>query len=387
MNIAGPVFPWRDGNRFRLLVDGPQFFPSMLEAIGKAEYWVDLEFYLVEDGRCAESMVDALIAAAGRGVRVRCLFDGFGSLKLGQARRERLTNANVALRLYNPLAINLRFRNLHRDHRKILLVDGCVGFVGGAGITDEFWNPDKPDEHWHEVMVQMEGPLLQDWKALFDAQWVYCRRRHIWQLPLPIKTPKLPVSPSGGPGMGRVAYSAARQHRDVLHNLLRHLHHAKQRIYLATPYFLPTGKVRRALIRAAHRGIEVRLLLTSQNTDNPPVRYAGQRFYPRLLRAGVRIHEYLPDFLHLKMVVVDDWMSVGSCNFDHWNLLWNLEANLETTDPPVIAAALATFERDFALSHEVTLEKWHARPLLSRIHQRLWGLLDRLLMSLFNQRQ
>ncbi|HAJ88917.1 MAG TPA: cardiolipin synthase B, partial [Pseudomonas sp.] len=253
--LAGAVFPWRSDNRFRLLVDGPQFFPAMIEAIERAERRIDLELYLVEDGYCLERMLEPLLRAAERGVRVRCLFDGFGCLKMSQANRDRMTAAGVELRLYNPLSLRLKLRNLHRDHRKLLLVDGCVGFVGGTGITDDFWNPRKPAVHWHEVMVEMFGPLLQDWQALFDSQWVHCLKRRIWQLPLPSRAPRIPHVPEGL-GLGRVAYAAARQHRDILLSLLRNLRRAQNRIWLATPYFLPTGKVRRALIRAARRGVD-----------------------------------------------------------------------------------------------------------------------------------
>ena len=220
--LTGAVFPWRSDNGFRLLIDGPEFFGAMLAAIEEAGRRVDLELYLVEDGHCLDRMIQSLGAAALRGVRVRCLFDAFGCLKMGQASRERLAVAGVELRLYNPLSLRLKFRNLHRDHRKILLIDGCKGYVGGAGLTDEFWNPQKPDEHWHEVMVEMTGPLLQDWQELFDSQWVHCLKRRIWQLPLPQKAPQIPVRPEGA-GLGRVAYSAARQHRDILHSLLRNL--------------------------------------------------------------------------------------------------------------------------------------------------------------------
>ena len=385
MLLAGEVFPWRAGNHFRLLVDGPRFFPEILAAIATAERRIDIELYLVEDGQCTDQLIDALLVAAARGVRTRCLLDGFGALKLGQQNRERLASGKVELRFYNPLALSLKFRNLHRDHRKIILVDGCLGYIGGTGSTDEFWNPAQPDEHWHEVMVEIRGPLVADWQTLFETQWTLCLRRRIWQLPLALGAPKLPAFPLTSGGMGRVAYAAARQHRDILHSLLRSLRRAERRIWLATPYFLPTGKVRRALMSAARRGVDVRLLLTSRNTDLPPVRYAGQRYYPRLLRAGVRIHEYQPHFLHLKMVLVDDWVSVGSCNFDHWNLRWNLEANLEALDPVFSAEVAASFERDFAQSLEIDLAQWHARPLGQRIYQRLWGQLDRLLINIFNR--
>ena len=385
MMLAGKVFPWREGNQFQLLLDGPQFFPRMLACINAAQHRVDVELYLVEDGACADQMTDALVAAASRGVRVRCLFDGFGCLKLGQKARQRLTDAGVDLRQYNPLRLRLKFRNLHRDHRKLILIDDTRCFVGGTGATDEFWNPSEPDEHWHEAMVEISGPLVADWQSLFEVQWTLCLKKRIWQLPLPQRLPKVPANPSLDDGMGRVAYSAARQHRDILHSLLRNLQRAERRIWLATPYFLPTGRVRRELMRAARRGVDVRLLLTSRNTDHPSVRYAGQRYYPRLLRAGVRIHEYQPHFLHLKMALVDDWVSVGSCNFDHWNLRWNLEANLEAVDRQFSESVASSFETDFSHSFEIDLEQWHSRPLSQRVYQRLWGLLDRLVINIFNR--
>lgn len=383
--LPGEVFPWRPGNRFQLQIDGQRFFPRLFQCIETAERRVDVELYLVEDGQCAERLIDALVAAAARGVRVRCLLDGFGCLKLGQQARQRLIDGNVELRLYNPLKLRLKFRNLHRDHRKLILIDDTCCFVGGTGATDEFWNPQQPDEYWHEVMVEIRGPLVCDWRRLFDTQWLLCLRRRVWQFPLPQRLPRIPQIPEAGDGMGRVAYSAARQHRDILYSLIRHLRHARTRIWFATPYFLPTGRVRRELMRAARRGVEVRLLLTSRNTDHPPIRYAGQRYYPRLLRAGVRIHEYQPHFLHLKMVLIDDWVSIGSCNFDHWNLRWNLEANLEAVDADLSASVARSFEQDFERSIEIDMRKWHARPLGMRIHQRLWGLLDRLMINIFNR--
>lgn len=381
----GEVFPWQQGNDFRLLIDGPRFFPQILQRIDGAERRVDVELYLVEDGQCADRMIDALVAAAERGVQVRCLFDGFGCLKLGQRSRQRLCDAGVDLRQYNPLRLRLKFRNLHRDHRKLIVVDDSCCFVGGAGATDEFWDPQRPDHHWHEAMVEVRGPLVADWRRLFETQWAQCLKRRVWQMPLPRRLPKIPASPDVRDGAGRVAYAAARQHRDILFSLARQLRRAERRIFLATPYFLPTGRVRRELMRAARRGVEVRLLLTSRNTDHPSIRYAGQRYYPRLLRAGVRIYEYQPHFLHLKMVLIDDWVSVGSCNFDHWNLRWNLEANLEAIDTRLSAEVARSFERDFEQSLEIDLQRWHSRPLRQRVYQRLWASLDRLVINIFNR--
>lgn len=380
--MPGPIFPWRSGNRFALLLDGPQFFPRMLAAIERAERQVALELYLVEDGRCSERLIETLCQAAARGVLVRCLFDAYGAVGLGSALRRRLEECGVQLRWYNPLRWRRGLRNFHRDHRKMLLVDEQLAYVGGTGSTDEFWVPDTPESEWHEAMVEIDGPLVGDWQKLFDYQWQRCLSRFSWRPPRLSGLLKLPSTPPVGEGLGRVAYADAAQHRDILRSLLRSLHTAQHRVWLATPYFLPTWKVRRALRRAASRGVEVNLLLTGWRTDHPPVRFAGQRHYSRLLKAGVRIFEYQPRFLHLKMVLVDDWVSVGSCNFDHWNLHFNLEANVEALDGELTAAVAASFVADFANSTEITLDDWRARPWWRRLQQRLWGSLDRLMMNL-----
>ncbi|MBL0952777.1 MAG: phosphatidylserine/phosphatidylglycerophosphate/cardiolipin synthase family protein, partial [Pseudomonas sp.] len=301
---------------------------------------------------------------------------------LGAALRERMQAAGVQLRWYNPVRWRRGIRNFHRDHRKLLLVDQRLAYVGGTGSTDEFWLPDEASSPWHEAMVEIEGPLVGDWQQLFEHLW---HARFSWRprhQPLPLS---LPECPPVGVGLGRVAYADAAQHRDILLSLLHALKGARKRVWLATPYFLPTWKIRRALRRAAARGVEVRLLLAGRNTDHPPVRFAGQRYYPKLLRAGVRIFEYQPSFLHLKMVLVDDWVSVGSCNFDHWNLRFNLDANVEALDPDFTQAVAASFIEDFSVSREITLEDWRQRPWWRRAQQRLWGWLDRLAVNLLDR--
>ncbi|WP_285423141.1 phosphatidylserine/phosphatidylglycerophosphate/cardiolipin synthase family protein [Pseudomonas sp. efr-133-TYG-103a] len=384
--MRGAIFPWRDDNQFKLLIDGPAFFPRMIAAIDNAQQQVELELYLVEAGTCAEAVVRALVDAAKRGVIVRCLFDDFGSLAFTLSLRNRLTEAGVILRFYNRVHWRRGIRNFYRDHRKLLLVDKELAVVGGTGVTDEFWRPDQDTSEWHEVMVEIRGPLVIDWQALFDRQFHANNRRRAWRPAENFGLPRLPKAPIAGDGFGRVAYADSRQHRDILQSLVRALNTGRKRIWLATPYFLPTWKVRRALRRAASRGVDVRLLLTGPRTDHPSVRYAGHRYYPRLLKAGVKIFEYQPCFLHLKMVLVDEWVSIGSCNFDHWNLRFNLEANLEALDAQLTQDVVASFTRDFAVSSQISLEDWQSRPLWRRIKQRVWGWVDRLVVNALDRR-
>lgn len=162
-----------------------------------------------------------------------------------------MIDAGVDLRFYNRLSWRRWMRNLYRDHRKLLLIDQTIAVVGGTGVTDEFWTPGEDTADWHEVMVQIRGPLVLDWQALFDRQWLANDDRRAWKPATHFGLPRLPKVPATGPGLGRVAYADARQHRDILQSLIRALNSGHQRIWLATPYFLPTWSVRRALRRAA----------------------------------------------------------------------------------------------------------------------------------------
>ena len=180
------------------------------------------------------------------------------------------------------------------------------------------------------------------------------------------------------PGLGRVAFSASRNNRDMLWPLITRIRAAKTRVWLSTPYFVPSRVLRIALIHAARRGIDVRLQVCGNFTDLPGVRYAGQIYYANLLRAGVRIFEYQPRFSHLKSVMVDQWVSLGSCNFDHWTLHWNLEANQNSLDPALTKIVQRCFERDFGQSNELTRQAWRKLPLHFRLKIWFWGRVKRL---------
>ncbi len=386
--MAGPIYPWRGDNAYTLLIDGTAFMPRMLQRMAAAQQAIDLELYLVNSGESSAEVIRVLVAAAGRGVQVRCLLDGFGSAQLSSREREQLNNAGVQLRFYNPLRWLGGHGNFHRDHRKLLLVDTHRAFVGGAGLTDDFYKPEQLQSHWHEVMLEVQGPVVADWQNLFERQWRISGRRLRWQPPR-LKKVRVPAPPLSGEqnGYGRVSYTDASEHREIMQALLAAISRSERRLWLATPYFLPSWPVRRALKRASRRGVDVRLLLCGSITDNPAVRYAGQRFYRGLLKTGVRIFEYQPRFLHLKMVLADDWVSIGSCNFDHWNMHWNLEANQQALDASLTTAVIASFNQDFAQSQEWTYAEWLRLPLWHRAKISLWAQLNRLVMLWFNIRR
>jgi phosphatidylserine/phosphatidylglycerophosphate/cardiolipin synthase-like enzyme len=369
------LFPWRNRNRFELLVDGQRFFPRMLEAIEAARRHVLLEIYLFESGTVATRFIDALTRAAGRGVTVRLLLDDFGARGLSWPDRERLVRGGVGLVFYNPLRFHKHLRNMFRDHRKLMVVDGMLAFVGGTGITDEFDPPGRPETGWRETAVCVQGPVVADWQALFRRVW-----NHHAPKPLVLPRSAPPALADGMPG--RVTVSSALARQEIKRSLYSRARRAKQRLWIATAYFVPSRKLRRALQRADRRGVDVRLLLPGAYTDHPGVRHAGRRFYEGLLQAGVRIFEYQPRFLHAKTVLCDDWVMIGSSNLDRWNLRWNLEANQEVDDATFAQAVQSMFEEDFRHSVECRYEDWRRRPWHARWRERWWGRVDMWLESL-----
>lgn len=362
-------FPWRDGNRFELLIDGDAFYPEMLAAIDGARSHVLLEMYLIESGHVAQRFVDAFCAAAVRGVSVYLLLDGFGARGLNRKDRERLCACGVTLTFFNRLDHGRLRHNFLRDHRKLLLVDGREAFVGGAGITDEFDPPDHPERRWRETMVRIHGPVVLDWQRLFVLTWQRYTHRA-----LPALT--TPIAAIAGEQRGRVAYTRGILHPEIVHSAIHRIRAAQRRVWFATAYFVPTIKFRRALRQAAARGVDVRLLLPGPRTDHPAIRHAGRRFYHRLLRHGVRIFEYEPRFNHSKVLLCDDWVSIGSSNIDRWTLRWNLEANQEVEDNVFAAEVTEMFSQDLEHSRAYVLEHWLKRPWYRLLPERFWGRVD-----------
>ncbi|HJX17042.1 MAG TPA: phospholipase D-like domain-containing protein [Acidiferrobacterales bacterium] len=372
-------FPWRRGNRFELLVDGHAYFPRMLEAVELARRYVLLEIYLFESGVVASRFIGALASAASRGVVVKVLIDDFGAAKLLDSDRARLTGAGVDLLFYNPVHLRKWFGNMLRDHRKLLIVDGEVAFVSGTGITDEFDDPKKPARSWRETAVRISGPELADWQELFIRVW---NRYAAQDLQLSESAPHTEPADM----RGRVAIASPLRAQDIRRSLYRRVRDARQCVWLATAYFVPSRKLLRALKQAVEQGADVRLLLPGRHTDHPAIRHAGRRFYSSLLRHGVRIFEYQPRFLHAKTLLCDQWVSIGSSNFDRWNLRWNLEANQEVDDPGFAASVHAMFEADLKVSVEIDKEQWKRRRWITRLREHLWGRVDMWLENLGRRR-
>lgn len=367
-------YPWRDGNSVQLLVDGEEIFAAMLSAIDDAKTCITLEMYLLESGRVMERFVAAFSHAVARDVKVYLMLDAFGARGLRAAECARLRSAGVSLAFYNPLRYGKWRRNLLRNHRKILIVDGESAIIGGIGLTDEFITRKSPHAMWHDTAMRISGPAVADWREVFWSNWQW------WSS---IEAPELLAALPGIEELqhaegqrGRVVSSRRFGAMAIQRGFIQQARRAEESIWIMTAYFVPSRRLRRVLVYAAQRGVDVRLLLPGPITDHPGVRYAGRRFYHSLLEAGVRIFEYQPRFLHAKVFLCDDWVSLGSCNMDRWNLRWNLEGNQEIKDAEFAAEVRALFEEDFALCEECRLPQWQWRPWYRRLQERFWGWVD-----------
>ncbi|MGB0468611.1 MAG: phospholipase D-like domain-containing protein [Pontibacterium sp.] len=367
-------FHWRDGNRIDLMVDGENFFPVMLREMDRARHCILLEFYIVSSGRLFNRFMAAMLAAVNRGVRVQLIIDGFGALNFSSTDRNRLESAGVQVVVYNPLKLLKWTRNFARDHRKLLIIDKQIAFIGGAGLSDEYWLSDSPGGAWHDLMGCLQGPVVADLQVTYKQLWSQCQGLNY----LSEETFCAPV----GEASVRVTTVQGISQQDIKARVLQQINQAEDTIWLVTAYFLPSFSMRTALRRAARRGVDVRLIIAGPYTDVPWVYHASKRYYRALLKAGVRLYEYQPRFLHAKAALIDSWTTLGSSNLDHWNMRWNLEANIEVRDRVFTAHLAQVLRDDMAQSEEVTLAVWAQRAWHKKIIEYIWAWLARLALKI-----
>ncbi|MEM7310137.1 MAG: phosphatidylserine/phosphatidylglycerophosphate/cardiolipin synthase family protein [Planctomycetota bacterium] len=347
------------GNRVELFTDGDALFEALWAAIDAARERVLLSTYILADDRVGRRTIAALAAAAERGVEVLLRYDSVGSLGLGEGDTERLRRAGGRAVAFNPL-LTLRSRlsrRVVRDHRKVAVVDGTTAFCGGMNVAEEYAGERHGTGLFHDAHLRLEGPAAGQLEALFaDASGPPARAR--------FETTPRPVD---GTFLQVLESNRWRRRRAIQRAMRYTLSRAEERAYLASPYFLPPRRLRRALTSAAQRGVDVRIL-TAGPSDVPIVRVASQHVYGRFLRAGVRIFELQERVLHAKTVVIDGvYASVGSFNLDLLSDRYNHEVNATMLDRRLGAALEAQLQRDFAGAREVTLESWENRGAVARV--------------------
>ena len=378
------------GNRIALLKNGAAFFPALEAAIDGAKADVRLETYIFQDDAAGRRIAHALMRAAARGVAVRVLVDGFGSRQIPPAFFEEMRRTGVRVLFFRPDRGLLRFRRsrLRRVHRKIALIDGRLGFVGGINIIDDFTENLSPTHPRLDYAVLVEGPILADiypavlrlWRIV---KWTSLKRRDPAYRP-----PAVACAACGPVALQFLQRDNLRHRRDIEHAYLRAIDGAQRSILLTSPYFLPGRRLRRALCRAAQRGVAVVLLLQGE-ADHPLLQYATRALYDQLLSAGVVVHEYTAAMLHGKVAVVDgEWATVGSSNLDPFSLFLNREANVVARDHDFAETLQQSVEEEIAAhARRVDPLDWRRRGVWMRLKCATALLLARMTAGLIGMRR
>lgn len=358
------------GNKITNLENGDRIFPPMLKAISAAKKTITFETYIYWSGDIGRKFVDALSERARAGVKVHVLLDWVGSLKMDEELIETLKSAGVEVERYHPLHWYHLTRMNNRTHRKLLVVDGHVGFTGGVGIADQWEGHAEDPKHWRDSHYILQGPAVGQMQAAFMDNWIKATGEVLQG------EGYFPVLQSAGEATAQVFTSSPNGGGDSMMLMyLLSIAAAERTIDLSAAYFVPDKLTRHALIDALKRGVKVRIIVPGPHNDAEIVRKASRAQWGELLQAGAEINEYQPTMFHCKMLVVDQKLvSVGSTNFDNRSFRLNEEANLNIYDIPFAERVTGVFEEDLKKTQRVTYEAWLARPWKEKMAERFSSL-------------
>jgi cardiolipin synthase len=358
--------PLLHGGTAELLQNGDRFYPAMLEAIRGAQHTINFEIYIFDSDDTGREFIEAFKERARAGVEVRLLLDAFGSFRLKRAHRRELLEAGVRLKFFRPLALRNLVRLYRRTHRRAIVIDGHIGFTGGAAISNKWRGDTRTPKEWRDSMTRVTGALVGGVQSAFAGNWVYVCGEFI-------AGPRFyPPGRDEGPACGLSVVSSPSDAKQPIRMLIwLSFVNARRRLWIASSYFIPDLQLRKAVIDRARSGVDVRILVPGNHTDAVPVQYAGRGFYEELLAAGVRIFEYQASMMHAKTVVVDDaWVLVGSANMDERSMEINEENLLGIGEAEFARSAAEGLERDLGRSREIELEAWRRRPLHQRVFEK-----------------
>jgi cardiolipin synthase len=367
--LFGP--PLVAGNAVRPLYNGAQIFAAMLDDIQRAKRSVTFETYIYWSGSVGQRFTQALVERAHAGVKVHLIIDAVGSGKMDLAQLRAMRTAGAEVEKYQPIHWYSLDRINNRTHRKLLIVDGRVGFTGGVGIADK-WDGDAQDtEHWRDTHFRVVGPVVAQMQATFVEHWLATKGD---LLQGPDYFP--PLSPEGDVPAQMVRSSFDDGTESIRLLYLLSIASARHRVLIENSYFVPDDLSVETLVAARARGVDVELIVPGPDIDSEVTRAASRRRWAPLLQAGVAIYEFQPTMFHCKVMVVDDlWVSVGSTNFDNRSFRLNAEANLNALDPRLAVEESAAFMRDRARSRLITVDEWRHRPRLDRVGDWMAGLI------------
>jgi cardiolipin synthase len=351
------------GNAVELLFNGEQIFPSLVASIQSAQRTITYAQYYYEDGPVARDIAEALAERCRAGVGVNVLLDAFGSLGIPSEYLELMRVSGCHVAWFRPLSQYIFRRYYKRNHRRILVVDGRIGYTGGAGVSRKWMGNGRTEDHWRDTDVRMEGPVVEHLQAAFAENWLEATGMVLGgeaYFPRPIE-PRGQVyaqvarsSPAGG--------SAA-----MYTTFLLALSAARKSVLVTNPYFVLDDTMREAVLRTVGRGVRVAVLVPAV-IDHNLVRQASRAQFGKLLRAGVEIYEYTPALLHAKTMVIDSvWATVGSTNLDNLSFAFNDELNLIVYDRAIAQQLERAFHQDVQASRRVTYEAWKRRGVKAKL--------------------
>ena len=356
------------GNDYDVLTNGDAIFPAMLDAIRGAKRRIIFETYIYEAGEVANQFTAALEDAARRGVRVSMVVDSVGGSGMSNKEIERLEAAGCRLAQFNsPSWYSIEEVN-YRTHRKILVVDGEIGFSGGVGVADHWLGNAQGKDHWRDTQIRIRGPVVRLLEAGFYENFIETAGE---------VTPELDDAPkelhAGGASMV-IRSSPTGGSNDLKRLYLLAIASARRTIDITTPYFVPDESSDWALREATARGVKIRILVEGDITDAMPVKYASRQAYEQFLALGIQIYEYRPTMMHTKMLVVDGaWSMFGSANFDNRSLELNDELNIAVSSRGLAERFLVDFEKDLESASRLDLQQWRQRPRLEKTRELFWS--------------
>ena len=368
-SLLGP--PIRGGNITDTLVNGEEFFPAMLDAISKAEKTITMETYIYWSGKVGQLFTNALAKKAKEGILVYLLIDSVGSSKLDKAMLQEMAKNGVHLVRYNPTHWYTVHKLNNRTHRKILIVDGKVGFTGGAGIADIWMGDAQTKENWRDTHFRIAGPVVAQMQGVFADNWMEATGETLQGSEF------FPPLPEVGMEKAQAFGSSPREGAEKTRLLyLLSIAAARKSIQMSNAYFVPDDLSVQHLVSAAKRGVKIQIIAPGEITDTKTVRKASRSRWGDLLEAGVEFYEYQPTMFHCKVFVADGiWSTVGSTNFDNRSFRLNDEMNLNIYNPFFANEQIKVFQQDLAKSRKVTLQEWKNRPFSEKFTEWAAGLL------------
>ena len=358
--------PLSSGDTYIVHTNGDKAFPAMLAAIAGAQHRIAFETYIFGTGEVAERFVSALEAAARRGVECQLVLDSVGASDLGESHIERLETAGCRIGWFNVVSSFSIEEANYRTHRKALVIDGDVAFIGGIGIADHWLVDTEDSPKWRDTHFEVRGPAAINVEAAFHENWIETGGVVDPDVLLHAeptgKAQSIVVwsSPEGGANELKLMYLLA-------------IAAARKTLDIQSPYLITDESTQWSLAEARKRGVRIRLLTEGDMTDAKPVKFAGRADYERLMEQGIEIYEYQPSMMHTKAVMVDGAMAiVGSANFDNRSLELNDELNAAVFDPALTGRLTSDFEDDLRRSKKLSLDEWRSRPPHIRAREKLW---------------